>query len=318
MMNLSEAFDIFIDSREAYCADPTISNYKNTIRYFVDFLSNHKNRSMDEIDVDEITLDDLNKYSIFLKNKVKNEGHPFYPVNTEKLISSRTRKTYLKDMKTFVKFLFDEEHMKENITKRFRMPRSVGKVIEPLTVDEVKLIDENYSSNKQFGIRNLAIIHLLLDEGLRSGEVRRLKLDDINFSENYIVIRQTKGMKNRVLPLTAVCKKYLLEYIQFKRPEVTHKYVFCNLDHSPLTKEALKTLFDRLKKSTGISRIYPHLLRHTFGTSFILGGGSLEILRHYMGHSDIATTENYLHIANNYRFCENIYRLDPVFKKEFY
>ena len=89
-------------------------------------------------------------------------------------------------------------------------------------------------------------------------------------------------------------------------------------DDTPLSKESMKCLFSRLKKTADIPRIHPHLLRHTFGTSFVLGGGSLEILKHYMGHSDIKTTENYLHIANNFQFCTDIYRLDEVFKKKFY
>ncbi len=317
-MKLKEAYDAFIFSREAFCSDETVKNYSNTLRYFTDFLSRYMNLSSEEIDVKNITLAHLNEYSIYLKNKVKNEGHPYYPVNENRTVSSRTRKTYLTDMKTFIGFLRDEGYITENILARFRMPRAVGKVIEPLTQKEVQRIDDVFSVNKEFGLRDLAIVHLLLDEGMRSGEVRRLKLRDLNFDEGYIVIRDTKCNKNRILPMTGVCRKYLAEYIEYKRPEVVHDFVFCKMDEGPLSADSIKSVFDRLKKSSKIPRLYPHLLRHTFGTSFVLGGGSLELLKHYMGHSDISTTENYLHIANNYRFCVDIYRLDPVFKKEFY
>lgn len=60
--------------------------------------------------------------------------------------------------------------------------------------------------------------------------------------------------------------------------------------------------------------IYPHLLRHTFATSFILGGGSLEILRVLMGHSGYDVTKEYLHISQLVSFTGiDIYKLDDVF-----
>lgn len=316
-MNLIEAFNVFIFSREAFCSDETVKNYKNTIRYFSEFIAGCMGKESDDIDVNEITLLHLNEYSIYLKTKVKNEGNPYFPRTTE-VVSSRTRKSYLTDVKTFIGFLRDEGYIKENILARFRMPRATGKVIEPLTMQEVNRIDDVFAKNKEYGTRDICIIHMLLDEGMRSGEVRRLRLSDVNFEKKCIIIRDSKFNKNRVLPMAKCVSQYLKEYIEYKRPEVVHDYVFCMMDESPITADSIKSMFDRLKKSAKIPRLYPHLLRHTFGTSFVLGGGSLEILKHYMGHSDIKTTENYLHIANNFRFCEDVYRLDEVFKKKFY
>lgn len=317
-MNLKDSYDLFVASRETYCSGPTIDNYSNTVRYFLEYLEEARSCSAADIDINSIELFDLNQYSVYLKSKIKNEGHPFCTTEIKKTISSSTRYTYLRDMRTFFNYLFEEEIIDSNPVKKFKMPKRLGKVIEPLTVDEVSLIDEHLKSNKTSGIRNLCIVHLLLDEGMRTSEVYKLKVSDLNFRKNYIVIRNAKGTKNRILPLSAICKKYVSEYIENHRPDVTHDYLICSVEGDPLTQSAIKGLFDRLKVSTGITRIYPHLLRHTFGTSFILGGGSLELCRHYMGHSDIKTTENYLHIANDFRFCENIYRLDEFFKKSFY
>lgn len=316
-MDLLEAYNDFVFSRDAFCSDETVRNYKNTIRYFCEFLSGYMGKEVDEILVNDIKLLHLNEYSIFLKTKVKNEGHEYIPYDGS-LISSRTRKSYLTDMKTFIGYLITENHITTNILERFRMPRATGRLVEPLTIKEVEKIDGVLAKNKNFGIRDIAIIHLLLDEGLRSSEVRNLRLHDVNFEKRCILIRNSKFNKNRVLPMAGICFDTLKNYIEYKRPEVVHDYVFCMNDDTPLSKESMKCLFSRLKKTTSISRIHPHLLRHTFGTSFVLGGGSLEILKHYMGHSDIKTTENYLHIANNFQFCTDIYRLDEVFKKKFY
>ena len=76
-------------------------------------------------------------------------------------------------------------------------------------------------------------------------------------------------------------------------------------------------IFRRLKNITGISRIHPHLLRHTFATAFVLQGGDLESLRLLLGHEDIQTTSIYLHLANKYKILDaDIYKLDDIFFKK--
>ena len=87
----------------------------------------------------------------------------------------------------------------------------------------------------------------------------------------------------------------------------------------PITEDSVKMFFSRLKKTSGIDRLHPHLLRHTFATSFIIGGGNLEFLRLMMGHSDYSTTKMYLHLAQQAKMLHSdIYRLDSGFFKSGY
>lgn len=81
----------------------------------------------------------------------------------------------------------------------------------------------------------------------------------------------------------------------------------------------LNSFFSRIKRKSGIERVHPHLLRHTFATSFIVGGGDLEYLRMMLGHTDYATTKMYVHIAQQSKMLHSdIYRLDSVFFKTGY
>ena len=79
----------------------------------------------------------------------------------------------------------------------------------------------------------------------------------------------------------------------------------------------MKQLFSRLRIKTGIDRLHPHLLRHTFAVSYLIGGGNLEFLRDMLGHSDYSTTRDYVKMANQYRMMDaDVYQLDDIFFRQ--
>lgn len=87
----------------------------------------------------------------------------------------------------------------------------------------------------------------------------------------------------------------------------------------PITADAVKHLFTKLKKESGIKRLHAHLLRHTFATSYLIGGGNLEFLRVFMGHSDYNVTKIYSQLAAESKMLGvDVYHLDPIFFKKGY
>lgn len=308
-MKLKEAYLLFEENRKTYCGEKTLRNYGFTLSYFFNFAESDFGVPAEEIDVRSIDIHLLNRYSIYLSTKKKND-------TGEQCISARTRKDYLKDVSTFFNFLFDNEHIEQNPALKLRYPRVDNKIIIPLTQSEVMTMLSCYCSDSFLGSRNIAILRCLLDEGMRSGEVLRLKVKDVLFDKKMVQIYRSKHNKSRVLPLAPVTMDSITEYLKYRKND--SEYLFTSFQGEQMTPDSLKCMFYRLKKSSGITRIYPHLLRHTFATSFIMGGGSVEILRVYMGHSDITTTQEYLHIANNLVFMEDIYRIDKCFRKRFY
>lgn len=317
-LSLLSAYDKFITNRLTYCEDTTVSNYSNTLRYFIDFMEMHKELPAGEIYVNSITSDDISSYVCYLRKKKKNDNHPL-TATSDSCITKRTVRTYSTDMRTFFNWMLQEEYIypDKSPLKNFKLIKSEIKSILPINYDELKIIDDGYSLSTETGLRNLCIIHLFIDEGFRLREVCKLKIQDVNFANNCIIING-KGNKQRIVPMARIVRKYLERYINIYRPDVSHDYVLCNINGSPVTADAIKSLFCRIVKRTGIERLYPHLLRHTFATSFILGGGSVEMLRIYMGHSDIKTTQNYLHIVNSIQFSQNVYKLDDIFFRRYY
>nr|WP_308545546.1 tyrosine-type recombinase/integrase [uncultured Lachnoclostridium sp.] len=312
-MNLEQAYNLFILSREEYCTPKTVWNYKNNLKYFMEFISEHKKSSINMIDVNDIDKTDLQAYTLYLRDKPKYKNHPFN-IEQKNGITKRSIKTYQTDVRTFFNYLFDDDIINEQITRKYKIIKPEKRQLIPLSEDDIISIEKLYNPKTELGLRNLCLIHLMLDAGLRHNEVLNLKLSDVNFNQNYILVVDGKGSKDRIIPLAPRLKKLLYTYVIRFRPYCDHNYVLCNTtDKGQLTKDCVKSLFARMKKHTDLNRLYPHLLRHTFATAYIMQGGDLESLRIYMGHSDIATTQKYLHIANQFIFHNDIYKLDKKF-----
>lgn len=320
-ISLKQAYELFIFDRETYCSDNTVSNYKNTLRYFFDYIVTSRGLPLDSIMLDTVTTDDLKSYVVMLRNREKLETHPIKPTEHRRITNTSIR-TYCIDLRTFFNFLYNNEYMEKDIMKKFKLIKRENKLVLPLFNDEVSAIDTLFNLKTCTGLRNYLIVHLMLDEGLRSGEVCELHVSNVNFSQNHLEIYDAKGHKDRILPLSLTLKKHLHQYVTIYRPysaEYDHLLLSVNGLCTPVSQDSIKSLFSRIRAKTEIERVHPHLLRHTFATSFILGGGDMESLRIYLGHSSYEVTQNYLHLANRYsRMCSDIYKLDKIFFKSYY
>lgn len=204
--------------------------------------------------------------------------------------------------------LIQEDYL-PNVLKNVRFPSSDPSLKLPLYQKEAEQIDDCFDLDNLLGLRNYCMFHLMLDCGLRSGEVIRLKESHIFYDKQLLYIHKSKYNKSRHVPLPDPLSAVLQRYFQLVQNDS-----FRNRKGSPVTSNTVKMFFQGLKDASGVARIYPHLLRHTFGTSFIIGGGNLEILRILMGHSDYVTTKMYLTMAAEMRVLHaEIYRLDPIF-----
>lgn len=320
-LSLKQAYDMFIFDRESYCAiDTTVRNYKCRLKYFIDYMEELKCKEQNNIRLDEITSEDLTSYIVFLRNKIKLDNHPLKPTE-KKGITKTSIRSYSIDLRTFFNYLYKNDYMENNLMKNFKLIKGETKLVIPLFTHEVSKIDSLYNKKTETGLRNLCIIHLMLDEGLRSGEVVNLKINSVNFEDNHIVIWNGKGSKDRILPLARNLKKLLYQYKVFYKKHSADDYFFNSVNGQvdPITKNTIASMFARIRKATEITRLKPHLLRHTFATSYIIGGGDLESLRIYLGHASYEITQNYLHLANTYKnMGSDIYRLDGIFFKRGY
>lgn len=317
----SECLELFTLDLEAHCADKTMENYMNSLRYFTDYITRIKEKSLNEILIDDIELMDLNKYVVMLRNRNKYENHGFRPTQ-EKKISNTTIRDYSRDVCLFFRFCYNSDYMQYDITKNFKLIPEDKKEILPLYQYEVDQIEALFSKKTERDYRNMAIIHCMLDAGMRSGEVVRLKDSDVNFKSNYIFIDCSKGYKSRYVKMSYRLKNYLLKYktvFRYPAAKADAPLFFQVGSSKPITDNVIKQMFAKIKERTEIDRLKPHLLRHTFASSFMCGCGNLESLRDLLGHSSYTVTQKYIHMSTKYKsLSEDIYKLDRAFLDIYY
>lgn len=317
-MLVSDAYEKFMDYGRTYWAPGSISYYERNLGYFFRYLEQVYERPVDQIDVSLLPDDILFQYVIWLRSKNRYSNHPLSNkmcVNGK--IKSNTVNAYMRAVKAFFNHLYQARIVDHQFTDGLKLPRSDYDQIVPLLSQEVDLIDSLFDQELPNDLRNLCIIHLMLDAGLRSCEVISLTAGNVIFASGTIVINRSKGDKSRVVIMAPKLAALLRKYMDIFHP---HGLMFKKVNaNEPIDSSVFNALFKRLRRNTGIGRLHPHLLRHTFATSYIMGGGNLEKLRILLGHSDYSVTRMYLHLAVQYQIMDaDIYRLDPVFFKSSY
>jgi len=175
---------------------------------------------------------------------------------------------------------------------RLRQPR---RVIQPLTAEQVAKF---WASFRTF--RDLAVVGLMLLDGLRSCEILTLQLEDLRLADALLHVLG-KGRKQRILPLPGEILEVLQSYVRLERPLTNSPYLFVSLKGrrrgQPMTPAGLRSLFRHHRLRSEVRTANPHRFRHTFGADMVRAGISLPALQHLMGHSQIHTTLLYVQLA---------------------
>lgn len=317
-LTVKTAYDNYMKYGSSSWAPRTRLYYEKNLRFFFEYLEKRYRRACSAILLLELPKDILKDYVIYLRNREKFLNHPLRSSMTVTgTLKSNTVNTYMRAVKAFTNWLYENSYVTFRYTEGLKLPRADNEQIVPLLASEVMQLDAVFDREDLNDLRGLCVVHLMLDAGLRTSEVCKLRPSDIIFASNSIVINCSKGDKSRVVILAPPLRDYLREYIERSKPTV---YLFRSIQsNQPMQYSSVRSMFTRLIRNTGIDRLHPHLLRHTFATSYMLGGGDLETLRILMGHSDYSVTRVYLHLASQYRILgADIYQLDSSFFKRGY
>lgn len=275
-MNILKAYEMFMQEQQFRGNSPeTISYYRICLNMFIEYCGS-------DLNITDLDIILFKGYQLYLAEN--------------KNIKRVSVQTYSRAVRVFYRYLYEEDLLEIDVNK-LKLIKANKEVILPLSDSEVKQLLAVFDDSV-LGVRDKLICMLMLDCGLRRGEVVNLKNCDINFSNNTLVLNG-KGNKQRVVPFGESVKKQLILYKNLRPSAWMHDhdtFFLTNLEN-PITNNTVKMMFQDLKERSGITRIYPHLLRHTFATNYIYNGGNLEVLRVLLGHSTISITQIYIHLA---------------------
>jgi site-specific recombinase XerD len=162
-----------------------------------------------------------------------------------------------------------------------------------LTTEEVERLVESLGQANRSQRRSAAIVRCALDLGLRSGEVARLSLDDIDWRAGTITLRHTKGRREDMLPLPATTGAAIAAYLKDGRPKTRNRAVFVRHvapRDQPVGPDLVRKTIRQAYARAGLPYTHSHLLRHTMANRLLAGGSSLKEVADVLRHRSLNTT----------------------------
>ncbi len=247
---------------------------------------------------------DLYELSLFLSDKCQitvitnitdSEIIKYLSYLNHRKLSTATISRKLTAVRTFYRFMVAEQIIKIDPTANVTLPHPVKKIPSTLNLDEVEMLLNAPDTSDIRGMRDRTMLEVLYATGLRVTELVSLKRDNLHLNVGYIRVIG-KGNKERIVPIGSHAIKWINLYMSNRTD--TNPYIFPGKEKGHLTRAAFWLIIKSCAKKAGIIKsISPHTLRHSFATHLLERGADLRIIQEMLGHSSIATTEIYTHVA---------------------
>jgi integrase/recombinase XerD len=260
-----------------------VNNYPKYVKYFLEFTQ--------EI-LENISEEHIKTYSNYLQNRPN-----------KRRIGSLSE-SYIHSQQLAIKGFFDYleriDQIKQNpFTLKLKSPRHQERII--LTREEIKIL---YQTSQT--LEETIILHLCYGCGLRRNEAQNLNRKDIHFEQKIIYVRKGKGKKRRVIPITQAIEEDFRKYFESKESpsfggvgEAEEAFLINN-QGKRMTGGRIYVIFKNLLKRTNnhlkTDTICLHSLRHSIATHLLENDMSIEMVRDFLGHSQLSTTQIYTRI----------------------
>lgn len=260
----------------------SIKQYKYTLKIFADFMKEKK-----------VSLKDVDHQFI----------RSFLAMLKGKGIGNRTLAVRVSVLRTFFKFLVLRGHLLISPVEMVNTPRYMRKIPSFLTESEA----EQFLDAPVIELRDKCILELLYSCGLRVHETTGINIADICFDTNTIRV-MGKGNKERIVPFGSKAERILKHYLKTRsylklnqltaeNKNLEETALFLNYRGERLSDRSIERMVEKYRKLLGIKKeVSPHTLRHTFASHLLSRGANIREIQEFLGHSSIATTQQYTHI----------------------
>jgi integrase/recombinase XerD len=286
-ITFSQAIDGYTLDAEARRLSPrTLADYSHTFRKFRAFLN-------DDPPITSITTRQIKRF-----------------LASQDGISGKTLLNYHTGLSALWTWAVREGYADRHIVREVSPPKPEERAVLPFTEEDLRAMLAVLDESKPYRRlakrecthslphieRNRAIILLLVDTGIRSIELRRLRIFQIDMRNRRIAV-EGKGAKERIIPFSARTGKSIWQYLITRPDRTPADYAFITSTDLPFTRRYLAQLISRIGERAGVQDAHPHRFRHTFAINFLRNGGDPYALQMALGHSTMEMTRKYLFIA---------------------
>ncbi|MFC3345124.1 site-specific tyrosine recombinase XerD [Paenibacillus abyssi] len=180
-------------------------------------------------------------------------------------------------------------------------PKLEKKLPQVLSIEETEQLLGSPQPETATGSRDRAMLEMLYATGIRVSELISLNKNDLNLQMGFVRCIGSGG-KERIIPLGKLASNAISAYLEFGRPrlirgEKAADTLFLNHLGSRMTRQGFWKIIKKYAREANITKdITPHTLRHSFAVHLLENGADLRSVQEMLGHSDIATTQIYMHV----------------------
>ncbi len=285
---ISNQLDLFFEFMkfEKGLSDNSLISYHNDLNRYAGFVESHG-------------LTGLNEAS---RSDVRNYFKSLFDLGLKQSSIARN----FSAVKNLHKFLVFRKISEIDPTANLDRPKPSKRLPVVLSKEEIERLIGSPDLKTELGIRDRAIIETLYATGTRVSELVNLKKRDLIRSENVIRVFG-KGSKERIVPIGDIALEWIERYDSSVRSKLEKEksggndFLFLNFRGSRLSRISVWRMLQKYARDANIKKqIHPHTLRHTFATHLLEGGADIRAVQEMLGHSDIGTTQIYLHLDRNY------------------
>lgn len=222
-------------------------------------------------------------------NEITNEDVILY--NNDYILKNNLSASYQNQIVSAIKLFFTTVQDRKIEIESIHRPKRARVLPNVLSKGEIKLILEAHSN-----IKHRAMLSLIYSCGLRRRELIDLKLGDIDSKRNIVIIKQAKGKKDRIAPLSPKVLELLRDYYKNYRPNI---WLFeGQVKGEQYSEQSLQSVLKQAIHKVGITKpVSLHWLRHSYATHLLESGTDLRYIQELLGHSRSRTTEIYTHVS---------------------
>ncbi len=269
------------------------------------------------VEVEDVTVAHLREFLVETQHRQASSINPMrHGKADDHALSPLSLEGYVKVIKVFFNWLFEEEVIDKNPSTRIKKPQGEKKLRVSFSDEHLQALFGICDLETPLGFRDYTMMLVLLDTGVRVEELTKLTVEDVH--EGYLTIKG-KGRKEREVGVTPVTSKFLWKYVNLHRPAESEDVtaLFTNIRGQRLTPSGVEQVFDKLGEAAELGetiQVTPHILRHTFARTWLERGGDVYSLSRLMGHSSVKITEIYLEDFKSRQARERHTQFSPLGK----